>query len=74
MGKTSFLSFLSLLILLTETVSGQNDIRIQGKVTDVKGDPLIGANVIILNTFTAHPQNGMGPILLIYPRVKKNSK
>ncbi len=31
-------------------VSGQDGIKIQGEVTDKNDNPLIGANVIILNT------------------------
>ena len=74
MGKTSFLSFLSLLILLTETVSGQNDIRIQGKVTDVKGDPLIGANVIILNTSYGSSTEWNGSYFIDLPASEKEQQ
>jgi len=50
MGKASFLTFLSIFLLLSNVVFGQDGIKIQGKVTDNNGNPLIGANVIILNT------------------------
>ena len=50
MGKVSFLSIFSILLLLSEIVSAQDLIKIKGKVTDIKGDPLIGANVIVHNT------------------------
>jgi iron complex outermembrane receptor protein len=50
MKKTLFISFLSVFFLLSEMVSGQDGIIIQGKVTDINGNPLVGANIIILNS------------------------
>ncbi len=50
MNKTLFISLLSGLILLSEMVSGQDGIKIQGKVTDNNGIPLIGVNVVVLNS------------------------
>jgi iron complex outermembrane receptor protein len=49
-SKAFFISLVSIFFLLSEIVSGQDGIKIQGKVTDNNGNPLIGANIIILNT------------------------
>ena len=64
MGKASLFSFL---VLFYQIISAQNGLQIKGKVTDIKGDPLIGANVIILNTSYGSSTERNGSYLIELP-------
>ena len=75
MGKISFLSFLSLLLLLpVGLVLGQDEIKIKAKVTDIKGDPLIGANVIVLNTSYGSSTEWNGSYFIDLPESEKEEE
>jgi iron complex outermembrane receptor protein len=67
-GKASFFSFL---ILFFQIIIAQNGLQIKGKVTDTKGDPLIGANVIILNTSYGSSTEWNGTYLVDIPESEK---
>jgi len=47
MGKASYFSFL---VLFIQIISAQDGLQIKGKVTNNNGKPLIGANIILLNS------------------------
>ena len=72
MDKVSFLSFLSILILPVGLVLGQDDIKIKGKVTDIKGNPLIGANVVVLNTSYGASTEWNGSYFIDLPATEKD--
>jgi iron complex outermembrane receptor protein len=74
MDKVSFLTFLSILLLPIGLVLGQDEINIKGKVTDIKGDPLIGANVIILNTSYGSSTEWNGTYFIDLPATEKEKK
>lgn len=64
MGKVLFFSFL---ILFFQFVSAQNELHIKGKVTDIKGDPLIGANIVVLSTSLGSSTQWNGDYLIDLP-------
>ncbi len=74
MDKVSFLSFLSILLLPVGLVLGQDEIKIKGKVTDNKGDPLIGANVIVLNTSYGSSTEWNGSYFIDLPESEKEQE
>jgi len=70
-GKASFFSFL---ILFFQIITAQNGLQIKGKVTNTKGDPLIGANVIILNTSYGSSTEWNGNYLIDIPESEKSQE
>ena len=71
MKKALFISFLSVLLLLSDRVSGQDGITIQGEVTDINGKPLIGVNIILLNSSYGGSTDKKGSYSIELPESKK---
>jgi len=71
MGKVSFFSFL---VLSYQIISAQNVIQIKGKVTDIKGDPLVGANVIVINTSYGSSTEWNGIYFIHLPESEKEKE
>jgi iron complex outermembrane receptor protein len=74
MKKALFIPLLSVLLLLSEIASGQDGINIKGKVTDNKGDPLIGANVVVLNSSYGSSTEWNGSFFVNLPESEKEKE
>ena len=73
-SKALFISLFSVLLLLSEIVPGQDGIKIKGEVTDNDGNPLIGANVVIINSPYGSSTDRNGSYFIDLPASEKEKK
>ena len=61
-------------LLLSELVTGQNGITVKGNVTDDKGNPLIGANVVVIKSTYGSSTDGYGAYFIYLPASEKDKQ